>query len=351
MLKLALIKAPILQSPNWDLPFDIMCDASDYAVGAVLGQQIDKKPTAIWYASKTLAEAQMNYTTMEEELLAVVYILGLEKFRPYILGSKIVIYTNHSALKYLFSKKEGKPRLIRWVLLLQEFDLEIRDKKGSENSVVDYLSRLHVSVSRDISDSFPDEHLLAFSSHAPCFAHIVNFLVTGSILEHWNRNRKDKFFHKLKYYYWEEPLLFHVGYDQIIRRCVAEEEQGSILLMCHSSACGGHFAARKTTDKILQRDFYWPTIFKDAHCFYTECLQCHAAFNISKRDEMPMRPILEVEIFDLWGIDFMGPFPPSDGKEYILVAVDYVPKWVEAIPTRTNTHREVLRFVMRNIFS
>ena len=94
-----------------------------------------------------------------------------------------------------------------------------------------------------------------------------------------------------------------------------------------------------------------PSIFKNAHRFYKQCLQCQAALNISKRDEMPMRPILDVEIFDLWGIDFMGPFPPSDGKEYILVAVDYVSKWVETIPTRTNDHREVLRFVTRCILA
>ena len=164
-LKQALIEAPILQSPNWDLPFEIMCDASDYAVGAVLGQRLDKKPTAICYASKTLIEAQINYTTTEKELLAVVY--ALEKFRPYILGSKIIIYTDHAALKYLLSKKEAKPRLIRWVLLLQEFDLEIKDKKGSENSVADHLSRLHISGGKDIGETFPDEHLLAISSHAP----------------------------------------------------------------------------------------------------------------------------------------------------------------------------------------
>ena len=280
MLKLALIEAPILQSPNWDLSFEIMCDASNYAIGAVLGQRIDKKLIDIWYASKTLAEVQMNYTSTEKELLIVVY--ALEKFRPYILGSKIVIYTDHAALKYLFSKKEAKPRLIRWVLLLQEFGLEIKDKKGSENSMADHLSRLHVSGMGDISDSFLDENLLVVSSHAPRFAHIVNFLMTRSILEHWNRHRKDKFFHELKYYYWEEPLLFHVGYDQIIRRCVAEEEQGDILSMCHSSACGGHFAVRRTTDKILQSNFYWPTIFKDAHRFYTEYLKCQAVLNISK---------------------------------------------------------------------
>ena len=104
------------------------------------------------------------------------------------MGSKIVIYTDHAVLKYLFSKKEAKPRLIQWVLLLQEFDLEINDKKGSENSIADHLLCLHISGMGDIINSFPDEHLLVVSSHAPWFAHIINFLVTGLILEHWNRH-------------------------------------------------------------------------------------------------------------------------------------------------------------------
>ena len=144
-------------------------------------------------------------------------VYALEKFRPYILGSKIIIYTDHAALKYLLSKKEAKPRLIPRVLLLQEFDLEIKDKKGSENSVVDHLLRLHISGGGEIGDTFPYEHLLALSSHAPWYAHIVNFIMTGSISEHWNRHQKDNFFHELKYYFWEEPLLFHLGYEQIIR--------------------------------------------------------------------------------------------------------------------------------------
>ncbi|RVW35246.1 Retrovirus-related Pol polyprotein from transposon 17.6 [Vitis vinifera] len=139
-LKSLLTTAPIVRSPNWSLPFELMCDASDYAVGAVLGQREDGKPYVVYYASKTLNEAQKNYTTTEKELLAVVF--ALDKFRNYLLGTSIVIFTDHSALKYLLNKKDAKARLIRWILLLQEFNIQIKDKQGVENVVVDHLSRV-----------------------------------------------------------------------------------------------------------------------------------------------------------------------------------------------------------------
>ena len=125
-----------------------MCDAYDYAVGAILGQRIDKIPHVIYYARKTLNHAQLNYSTTEKELLVVVF--ALEKFRSYIIGSKIIVYTDHYALRYLFSKKDSKALLIRWVLLLQEFDLEIRDKNGSENVVADHIYRLVVESTFDM---------------------------------------------------------------------------------------------------------------------------------------------------------------------------------------------------------
>ncbi|XP_076884597.1 uncharacterized protein LOC143533829 [Bidens hawaiensis] len=202
------VEAPILLSPDWSLPFDIMCDASDYAVGAVLGQRVDKKPVAIYYAS-------------------------------------------HSVVKYLTEKKDAKPRLIRWILLLQEFDVEIRVKKGSENVVADHFSRLvgqeeEEKDERAINESFPEEQLFSISTLS-WYADINNFLVADTIQEFWPRKKKQ------------------------------------------------HFLSQMQTDG-----------------------------GVSKRDEIPMQPILVVDIFDVWGINFMGPFPNSLGNLYILVEIDYV---------------------------
>jgi hypothetical protein len=136
-LKKALISAPIIQPPDWSLHFDIMWYASNYVVGAVLGQTKDRKHHAIAYASKTLNGAQLNYATTEKEVLVVVF--EIDKFRSYLVGAQVIVFTDHTALKYLLTKKDAKPRLIRWILLLQEFDKEIKDKPGVENSVADHL--------------------------------------------------------------------------------------------------------------------------------------------------------------------------------------------------------------------
>jgi hypothetical protein len=146
-LKKTLTLTPIIQPPNWIVPFEIMCDASDYVVGAVLGQRVEKLPYVIYYASKILNDAHLNYSTTEKELLAVIF--ALDKFLSYLLGSKVLVYSDHAALKHLLSKKDAKSRLIRWILLLQEFDIEIRDKKGSENVLADHLSRLTVDFNED----------------------------------------------------------------------------------------------------------------------------------------------------------------------------------------------------------
>ncbi|KAM1321565.1 hypothetical protein ACFX2F_014626 [Malus domestica] len=158
-LKELLTTAPIIVPPDWNLPFELMCDASDYALGAVLGQRKGKRPHVIYYASRTLNDAQLNYSTTKKELLAIVF--ALDKFRSYLIGTKVIVFTDHAALKYLLSKKEAKPRLIRWILLLQEFDIEIQDKKGSENVVANHLScMMHNEESLPIAETFPDEQFV-----------------------------------------------------------------------------------------------------------------------------------------------------------------------------------------------
>ena len=223
-IKAYLTTTPIVRAHDWHLLFEVMCDASDLAVGVVLGQRIEGKPYVVYYASKTLNEAKRNYTTTEKELLAVVY--ALDKFRSYLIGSDIVIFTDHLALKYLLTKQNSKARLIRGVMLLQEFNIQIRDKKGVENIVTDHLSRLtiaHNTHNPPIFDEFPKESLLTVSV-APWYAHIANFLVTGELPVEWTTQDK-RFFHaRVHLYYWEEPYLFKYCADRIIRKCVLEEE-------------------------------------------------------------------------------------------------------------------------------
>nr|XP_027124403.1 uncharacterized protein LOC113741122 [Coffea arabica] len=223
-LKKELISAPIITSPDWSLPFELMCDASDYAVGAVLGQKKEGRLHVIYYASKLLNEAQLNYATTEKELLAVIF--ALDKFRSYLVGSKVIIYTDHAALKYLLRKKDAKPRLIRWILLLQEFDVEIKDKKGSENLVADHLSRLEYIPVKDqvpIQENFPDEFVLALSN-SPWYADFANYLVSGEIQKGLNYHQRKKFLHDVKSYFWEEPLLYKHCADGMVRRCIPENE-------------------------------------------------------------------------------------------------------------------------------
>ena len=171
-------------------------------------------------------------------------------------------------------KKDAKPRLIRWVLLLQEFDLPIIDRKGAENPVADNLSRME-NVLDDplpINDSFPDEQLAIInaSRNSPWYVNYDNYNVTKYIPPSFTQQQKKKFFFDLRHYFWDDPHLYK-EVDGVIRRCVPEHEQEEILQKCHSEAYGGYHAGERTPHKVLQSCFYWPTLLKDARKFFLSC--------------------------------------------------------------------------------
>jgi len=150
---------------------------------------------------------------------------------------------------------------------------------------------------------------------------------------------------------WKEAFHCKLCGDGIYRRCLPEDEVRSVLHHCHASTYGGHFGPNKTIAKVLQAGFYWPKLFKDTRKFVMTCDRCQRAGNISKTHEMPQRCILEVQLFDVRGIDFIGPFPRSHNNLCILVVVDYVCKWVEAIASMINDSKVVLKFLKKNIFT
>ncbi|GJW43774.1 reverse transcriptase domain-containing protein [Tanacetum coccineum] len=216
-----------------------------YSEGIVLGHKISKSGIEVDRANVDVIAKLHHPTTVK--------------------GVRVhsIVYTDHSTLKYLMNKQDAKPRLLEWVLLLQEFDITICDKKkGSENLTADHLSRLEnphkdVIENKDINEHFPLETLGVISS--------------------------------------ERPI-------------------------------GGHHSANLTARKVLDAGFFWPTIYRDAYTMIKSCDTCQRQGKISQRDEMPQNAIQVCEIFDVWGIDFMGPFPSSHGSKYILVAVDYLSK-------------------------
>nr|GEU51132.1 reverse transcriptase domain-containing protein [Tanacetum cinerariifolium] len=274
-------------------PFELMCDASDFAVGEVLGQRIEKHFRLIHYASKTMTEAEANYTTTEKEMLAVVY--AFEKFRSYLIMNKSIVYIDHSALKYLFAKKDAKARLLRWILLLQEFDFKVIDTKGAVNYAADHLSRLenpyeNVLGSKEINEFFPLETISKLAHHdqsTPLFADFANYHARKFIIKGMSTQQKNKFFKDVKHYFWDDPYLFKTCADQVIRRCVAGQEAVDILTACHSGPTRGHYGANYTAKK---------------------------------------------------------------GNKYILVVVDYLSKWVEANALPTNDARVVVKF-LKSLFS
>ncbi|GJY34389.1 reverse transcriptase domain-containing protein [Tanacetum coccineum] len=205
-----------------------------------------------------------------------------------------------------------------------------------------------ISDDSEVDDNFPGETLMEINTkNEPWFADFANYLVDDIIPKGKTYQQKNKFFSDLKHYFWEEPYIFKVCSDGMIRRCISGPETRTILDQWHHGPTGGHYGPNITAKKVLDSGFYWPTIIKEAHTLVRLCEACQKTGNISKRDEMPLNNIQVCEIFNIWGIDFMGPFPKSYKFEYILVVVDYISKWAKAQVLPTNDAQVVITFLKK----
>eukprot|EP00253_Pinus_taeda_P009254 PITA_09254 len=307
-LKNQLSTAPILRGLDWALPFHISFDASDTAIGVVLGQEENNLPYAIYFISKNMTPGELNYTVTEKEFLAVIY--AINKFRHYIIGYTTFVHIDHSATKYLMRKSVTNARVTRWLLLLKEFDITIVDR--------------------------PD---------------IANYLVVGNLPSHLSHRKKRKIVQQSARYSWISGCLFHIGLDQEIRRCIREDEVYDILKACHDGACGGHFSDKRTTYKVLRMGYYWPSLFKGAKKYVRACDSYQRMGQPNHRDEMPLNPQVILEPFERWVLDFIGPINSrSNQRVYILVCTDYMSKWVEAKALLRANEESVLTFLFEEIF-
>nr|GEX09309.1 reverse transcriptase domain-containing protein [Tanacetum cinerariifolium] len=295
ILKRKLTEASFLVAPDWDLPFELMCDASDFAIGVVLGQRKTNHFQPIHYASKTMTDAQAHYSTTEKELLAVVY--AFEIFWPYL------------------------------VLILQEFDITVHDKKRAENLSTDHLSRLenpHQSVleKKEINETFPLETLNVASFRGelstPWFSDFANYHAGNFVVKGMPSQQNNKFFKDVKHYFWDDPFLFKICADQVIWRCVHGQEVVDILKACHNGPTGRHHGPNYTAKKVFDSGFYWPTIYRDAHDLVKSCddwQRFHEAVPVFTKEQVYTR-----------------------GRRYLS-------KWVEAKALPTNDARVVCKLL------
>jgi hypothetical protein len=373
-LKRRLVTAPILTAPDWTREFHVTVDASGWCLGAILWQlDAGNRECPIYYASRQMNPAEKNYTTTEREALAMVY--ACKKFRHYLLGYKVVFHTDHDSLKYLVNKPDLSGRLARWILLLQEFNIEVQFKKGKANANADFLSRQRgpdcpEAIQADFPDEFPEGGMvpttqepnelpetaevavfLVREEEDADFKVIKDYLLTSTYPEGLSREEKSVFQHRVAPYCMIREVLFRIGADEKLRRCLEPVHRKVVIRSLHDGPSGGHFASSTTVERIRNAGYWWPHLNRDVRIFVRSCDPCQRTGNPAFRNHWPLTPIIPLAPFEKWGVDFIGPIQPlgSQKNRYIILATDYATKWVEARATRRNDADTSAQFLFERI--
>lgn len=334
-LKTAMIQAPVLATPDFEKPFIVQCDASDLAISGVLVQKDpetnEEKPIA--FASRKLRGAELNYTTTEKECLAVIF--SIEKFKQYIEGLQFEVITDHSALLWLLKQQDLKGRLARWVLLIQQYDFDIKHIKGKNNVVPDAISRFPVEnlALVDIVLNKQDVWYIGLKENVKNNPKkFPNFKIVN-----------DKLFMK------SNKVVNNTEFDY--KLVVPESMRRSILKECHDSPLSSHLGTFKTIKRVLQK-YYWPGVARDVKEYVKNCSICLQSKPQSKQQYGKMGKMkISNRPWETISMDFMGPFPRSTkGNEYLFVICDHFTKYCILVPMRNAKANKVIEIVEKQVF-
>ncbi|KRY64642.1 Retrovirus-related Pol polyprotein from transposon [Trichinella pseudospiralis] len=376
-LKHMLCTAPVLTFPDFNLPFIVDVDASAEGIGAVLSQPSHGNERVVAYASRTLTKAERRYCVTRKELLALVW--SIKEFRPYLYGQQFDVRTDHSCLRWLRNFKEPEGQVARWLEQLAEYDFNVLHRPGRAHCNADALSRQRcpqcgISIVAAASPPVVSMEEVA-PSRCSSIADIHTWLqaqstdTTLSALRNWlDANRWPRHCPTssdpdLRSLWRDGKGVFRVDENGLLRRrqaggdhvvdqlLVPKELRNDVLAAMHNSTFGGHFASRRTLDR-LQRRYFWPRMRKAVDAWCQVCRTCAARNEPTRKAKAPLQMPETSCAFQTLAMDFLGPLEATPkGHRYILVVCDYFSKWTEAYPTRSQTATEVADALVNNWFS
>ena len=353
-LRRKLTSAPVLAFPDYSRPFTLDTDASGTGLGAVLSQvDEDGKERVIAYASRTMSKAERRYCVTRKELLAVVFFI--HHFRPYLIGKKFTLRTDHGCLRWLSNFKHPEGQMARWLERLQEYDFDIVHRRGRQHQNADSLSRLpckqcgresHQTVEPEMvvcaviaGQSLTDvrQSQLADTSISFVLQAVENDQKQDAN-QLQGRSREEKKLIQL----WDQLELkdgvlwrrYESSDGDAVHRqlIVPKSLRKSVLQEIHAGVVGGHLGEEKTLGKLKER-FYWPGHWTDVREFCRTCSTCASRKTPSPKKRGPLTPVKAGYPLQLVAVDLLGPLPLTEnGNSYVLVATDYFTRWTEAYP-------------------
>ena len=335
-LKTALTEAPILSYPDFTQPFLLSTDASDDALGMVLGQKQNGREVVIAYGGRKLNPAERNYSVTEREALAVV--AGIRHFQHYLYGRKFTVFTDHNAVRWLMNIREPTGRLARWALVLQQYDFEIVHRAGKNNGNADALSRRPYQPTLAALDcpGVQTDKIRELQRRDPPLADIINYLETERLPN--DGTAAKALLHTIEDYFLDpDGVLCHI-YIPRNRRMATPKTQlvvptplrHEILIGGHDHPTAGHLGVNKTYDKLRDR-YFWPKMFADVQHWVLSCSHCQMKKSPKQRRTAPVLPIAVEGPFHRVAVDCLGPFPVTNsGNRYIVVFSDYLTRFPEA---------------------